>query len=520
MNLEEKIGQRLMVGIRGTTLDTETKKLLQEIKPGSVILFRRNITSADQVKRLILDLKALLPCPPLIAIDQEGGLVVRFTKEITVFPGNMALGATGSADMAYRQGLVSAAELKDIGVDINLAPVLDVITTDHNPGITIRSFGDDPYKVSELGTAYIRGVQEMRIAAVAKHFPGKGAAEIDAHVDLPVVAIPEKTFESIHFPPFAKAVENGVKGIMSTHIYCPFLEKEEKRPATFSPKIVNHYLREKLHFAGIIFSDDLEMGAIARYYPIGEACIKGVLAGHDFLLICSDYGKQREGLCALLNAYNNELLSLDELGASMQRIQSLRAFCQLKSPEISSNTTPVKPWSLAEQIADQSITLMRDEKGFIPLKSAKDKQILLIMPDLSTLDALEDGYHPSEEHFLNKAFRNFFSGNYRTCFVSIDVTPQDIEKVASLISKNSTVIAFIFNAQAYKGQRQLIARLQNMAPKVIWVLIRNPFDMVFLTSTDTCLVTYGYRKQQLFSLLKVIFGKFEAKGRLPICGTL
>ena len=515
MNLTEKISQRLMVGIRGPILDTETKDLLLTIKPGSVILFKRNIVSLGQVKKLIMDIKDLLPSPPLIAVDQEGGLVARFIKGVTVFPGNMALGATGSKDYAYRQGIITARELKDIGVDINLAPVVDVITTYHNPGITIRSFGKDSLRVSALGASCIRGTQEMKIAAVAKHFPGKGAAEADAHLDLPVVTTSRKIFEEVHLLPFQKAIEAGVKGIMSTHIFCPNLDQKEKRPATFSPQIVHHYLRDRFHFPGVIFSDDLEMGAIAKHFPIGDACIQAVLSGHDMLLICSDYDKQRAGLAALQNACQNSLLPIKELDESVARIQSLKDFCRKKPGEIPSHPEKEGSHLLSQKIAEQSIALIGNEKGLLPLRTGKEESITLIMPDLSPLDGLEEGYLPSGRHFFIKEFKKLFSGRLDTFFVPIEMNEEDIENICHSISENSTVIAFIFDAQAYQGQRNFLKRLQQLENKVIPALIRNPFDIEFLPSNDTCLITFGFRKVQLLALLKVIFGKIKAKGRLP-----
>jgi beta-N-acetylhexosaminidase len=515
MDLSEKIGQRLMVGIKGSTLDTETRELLEEIRPGSVILFKRNISSALQVKELILEVKGLLSLPPLIAIDQEGGLVVRFIGDATVFPGNMALGATDSYDLAYKQGLASSSELKDMGIDMNLAPVVDVITTYNNPGITIRSFGDDPFKVANLGNAYIQGTQAMKVAAVAKHFPGKGAAEVDAHKDLPVVSISRDTFEEIHLLPFQKAIENGVKGVMSTHIYCPSLEGNQRRPATFSCRVVRQYLREKLKFKGVILSDDMEMGAIARYYPIGEACIKASLAGHDLLLICSDYEKQRIAKNALFNAYNSAELSLDDLDASIERIRSLRDFCRSKPEEIDPQIASNEAQALAQHIADRSITVVGDKRGVVPLSDTHEKRIVLIMPDLSNFDAIEEGYDPLCEHFFLKEMKEYFSGDIRASFVPVQIPPKCIEDTLNSVSRDDTVIACIFDAKANEGQRQLIKKLQRLKAEVIMVLLRNPFDIEFLNPNDTCIITYGYRKKQLFSLLKVIFGKIEAKGCLP-----
>ncbi|MDY6855653.1 MAG: beta-N-acetylhexosaminidase [Thermodesulfobacteriota bacterium] len=515
MNLSEKIGQRLMVGIKGSALDTETRELLEEIQPGSVILFKRNIVSALQVKELILEIKELLFIPPLIAIDQEGGLVVRFIRDATVFPGNMALGATDSYDLAFKQGIVSSSELKNMGIDMNLAPVVDVITTYDNPGITIRSFGENPFHVAKLGNAYIEGTQAMKVAAVAKHFPGKGAAQADAHKDLPVVSLSRDDFEEVHLLPFQKAIETGVQGVMSTHIYCPSLEGNQRRPATFSCRIVKYYLREKLKFKGVILSDDMEMGAIARYYPIGEACIKASLSGHDFLLICSDYEKQRIAQKHLFNAYNNGELSIDDLGASIERIRSLRDFCESTPEEIDPQIVSIEARDLAQHIADRSITVATDKRGLLPLRDRHDKRIVLILPDLSHFDAIEQGYDSSCKHFFLKEMKAYFSGDIRTSFIPIQIPLKGISNTLNSISRNDTVIACIFDAKANAGQRQLIKRLHRLEAKVIMVLVRNPFDIAFLTPNDTCIITYGFRKNQLCSLLKVMFGKIEAKGSLP-----
>ena len=515
MDLSGKIGQRLMVGIKGSALDTETRELLEEIQPGSVILFKRNIVSALQVKELIFEIKGLLSIPPLIAIDQEGGLVVRFIKDATVFPGNMALGATDSYDLAFKQGIASSSELKDMGIDMNLAPVVDVITTYDNPGITIRSFGDNPLHVAKLGNAYIEGTQAMKVAAVAKHFPGKGAAQVDAHKDLPVVSLSRDAFEEIHLPPFQKAIENGVQGVMSTHIYCPSLEGNQRRPATFSCRIVQHYLREKLKFKGVILSDDMEMGAIARYYPIGEACIKASLAGHDLLLICSDYEKQRIAKEHMSNAYNKGELSIYDLDASIERILSLRDFCESKPGEIDPEIVSIEAEGLAQHIADRSITVAADKRGLLPLRDTHEKRIVLIMPDISHFDAVEQGYDPSCKHFFLKEMKAYFSGNIQARFVPVQITTQCIEDILNSVSRDDTVIACIFDAKANEGQRQFIKGLQGLEAKVIMVLLRNPFDIAFLTPNDTCIITYGFRKNQLRSLLKVMFGKIEAKGSLP-----
>ena len=514
MDTKEKVGQRLMIGIQGKNIDNETKEHLQEIKPGSIILFNRNISTAKQVSRLITHIHELLPWHPLIAIDQEGGRVIRFTKELTVFPGNMALGAADSLDLTYQQGLLSAYQLKKIGIDLNLAPVVDVITSSHNPGITIRSFGDDPKRVSDLAVAFIKGTQKMGVAAISKHFPGKGAAEVDAHVDLPTIPISRKTFEKIHLFPFRKAVKNAVKGIMSTHIYCPKLDSKGHHPATFSQKIIKDYIRTKLNYQGVIFSDDLEMGAIVKHYSIEEACLKATLAGHDMLLICGNYQWQKHGFHALVKAYANLLLSIEELDASIKRIQNLKNFCNMKIP-LNQHETLLNPEILAQRIARQSITLISNKKQLLPIDSKKVKGMLLLIPDLSKLPSLEEGYEPTENHFLIKTCNHYFTGKFAFHFFSLNPRPKEVEQITKLDNKYKLCIVFISNAQKNQGQKLLIEKVKKWNSNLIFVLMDNPFDLEFLSPKDTCITSYGFRKIQLLSLLKVIFGKVEATGKLP-----
>jgi beta-N-acetylhexosaminidase len=514
MNTKEKVGQRLMIGINGKTIDSETKEHLLAIKPGSVILFSRNISSAEQVQALIAQIIELLPSPPLIAIDQEGGRVIRFTKDITVFPGNMALGAADSPDLAYQQGVLSAYQLKKLGITLNLAPVVDVITSHHNPGITIRSFGDDPLRVSELAVALIQGTQEMGVAAVAKHFPGKGAAEVDAHINLPTVTIPRNTFEKTHLFPFIRATENGVRGIMSTHIHCPELDSKDNHPATFSPKIVKDLIRTKLNYNGVIFSDDLEMGAIVKHYPIKDVCLKATLAGHDMLLICSNYQHQSQGFEALVNGYHNSLLSVEELDTSVERIRNMKNFCSSKTP-LDQHKAPYDPEDIATQIAKKSITVISDDKHLLPIDSKKAKDIFLIIPDLSALPALEEGYEPTDTHFLIKECMRYFNGKFAFNFFSLNPGPEEIARLAKSGSQHPLCVVFISNAQGNEGQRHLIEKLHQCENNFIFALMDNPFDLEFLNSDDTCITSYGFRKIQLLSLIKVIFGKAEAQGSLP-----
>jgi beta-N-acetylhexosaminidase len=514
MNLRSKIGQRLMIGIRGTSLDEETRTHLKEIAPGGVILFSRNIQNRAQVKNFIREIKKEVTPSPLLAIDQEGGLVVRFFREVTIMPGNMALGAVGSPELAYQQGALTAQEIKSIGFDINLAPVVDVATNPDNPGITIRSLGGDPHKAAELAVSLVQGTQSSGVGAVVKHFPGKGEAIKDAHFDLPKVDLSWDEMNNIHLIPFCECIKRGVKGVMSSHVIYPNFPGVAEVPATFSQELITDYLRQKLGFEGIIFSDDLEMGAITKFFPFEEAVIKTIQAGHDMILICSDYEKQRSALQSLMKAYEQDKNILLVMEDSLGRIQRLRNFCQsYHYPEV--QDTPIDSATLAREIAEQSITLIRGQ-AFVPIKPGRMDTIYAIIPVLAKLESIEDGFEAGKSNFIVKTLQDRFSGAIKTDFVSLDPTQEEVEKAGKEAKKAKLILAFIFNAKFYPGQKLLLETLKAHPQKTIFILIRNPFDMHYLDNDLTTLITYGYRKVQIEAAIKVLAGDIPALGKLPV----
>jgi|LQYC01.1.fsa_nt_gi Beta-glucosidase-related glycosidases len=503
-----------MIGIRGTSLDEETRALLKEITPGGVILFSRNIKNRNQVKNLIREIKKEVNPPPLVAIDHEGGLVIRFFREVTIMPGNMALGAIGSSELAYQQGDLTAKEIKSIGFDINLAPVVDVATNPDNPGITIRSLGGDPHKVAELAVSLIQGTQSRGVGAVVKHFPGKGAASKDAHFDLPKVDLSWDELHDIHLFPFRECIKNGVAGVMSSHVIYSNLPGVDEVPATFSSALIKDYLRAKLGFQGVIFSDDLEMGAITKFFPFEEAVVKTIQAGHDMALICSDYEKQRSALQSLITACEQDKNILSGMEDSLERIQRLRDFCQVHQYQ-DVQSTSLASTTLAKKIAEQSITLIRGQAP-VPIKPGEVDTIYAIIPVLAKLESIEDGFETGENNFIVKTLQDRFSGAIKTDFVSLDPTQEEVEKAGKEAKKADLILAFIFNAKFLSGQRLLLEKLKAFPQKTIFILIRNPFDVQYLDNDLTTLITYGYRKVQIEAAIKVLAGDIPALGKLPV----
>jgi beta-N-acetylhexosaminidase len=308
VNLREKVGQLFMLGIHGTEPSKEVRALFKTYHPGGVILFSRNMEDPEQAAHLANALQKLAPRMPLfVSIDQEGGRVARLPKGCTAFPGQGVLGRAASASLAYDFAQVTAEELRAIGVNMNLSPVLDVNTNPRNPVIGDRSFGSDPELVETLGLAVIAGLQDNGIMACGKHFPGHGDTAADSHKELPTVSHAIERLRDIELRPFAHCIGNGLAAVMSAHVRYPALDP--KLPATLSPAIMTDLLRKELRFTGLALTDDLEMRAILDHYGIEEAAIRSLQAGADILLICKDHARQVAAMEAVHEAVKDGTVS-------------------------------------------------------------------------------------------------------------------------------------------------------------------------------------------------------------------
>ena len=282
---EQLAGQRLMVGFDGTGLDEYLKFLIGQIKAGGIILFAVNLETPDQIKDLcfaVQDYAKQCGQPPLfIAIDQEGGQVARLKAPFTQFPGNPHM--RHEAD-AKHFAEVTAAELNQVGINMNMAPVMDVAPADIDSIMAKRAFGGDPDWVSRLGLIVIEHLQRNNIMAVAKHFPGIGRTILDSHLDLPALENDLTAIERFDLIPFQACIQHGVSGIMLSHIFYPQLD--DQWPASLSKYIANDLLRRRMGYAGLVLTDDLDMGAITKHFKI-QISIQQILAADiDLALIC------------------------------------------------------------------------------------------------------------------------------------------------------------------------------------------------------------------------------------------
>jgi beta-N-acetylhexosaminidase len=278
-------GQRLMVGFNGTRLDATLKEIIEKLQVGGVILFTRNIVDPDQLRELVASIqdcarKAGIE-PLFVAVDQEGGSVARLKPPFTQFPGPSEMKDKAHVKQFAR---VTANELRAAGINMNMAPVLDLLPEDAPSVMTGRSFGADPAHVSAMGTALIADLQRSRIMAVAKHFPGIGRTTDDSHIDMPQLDVSMEALQSSDLIPFHAAFEADVSAVMLAHIFYPAIDS--RWPASLSPTIARDLLRATMGYKGVVITDDLDMGAIQKHFPI-ETVIEQVLAAEvDIALIC------------------------------------------------------------------------------------------------------------------------------------------------------------------------------------------------------------------------------------------
>ncbi len=315
----QEVGGLFMIGLPGTELDDSTIRLIREYHVNDFIIFRRNVVDPPQLRRLCGQLvRECLDAglsAPLISIDQEGGTVARLPEPFTQFLGARELAGSLNPEHAVADyARTCAKDLLSVGINMNLAPVLDVCPEGHGYFMEHRSFGDDPEKVAELGRLVVSEMENMGVAACGKHFPGLGSAILDPHIELPVVSVNLEQIRKRDMVPFKAAVDIGVASIMTSHTIYTHLDPVE--PATMSELILGDLLRGELEYDGLIVTDDLEMGAITQEGSVPQAALKAFCAGVDLLLICHDHGIIEESVGVLRQALDEGLISPKRVSAS------------------------------------------------------------------------------------------------------------------------------------------------------------------------------------------------------------
>ena len=342
--LEQQIGQFLFIGLPGTELDAETRDLIEEVKPGGIIIFGRNVAGPEQLRSLLDGVREMLPTPPFVGIDQEGGLVDRLRRIFTPMPSARTIRQHGDLAAARALGRITGEVLRMLGFNINFAPVMSIMTEDRDllsNGLYSRSFGRSPGEVLGYTTVYMRGLQGTGILGCLKHFPGIGAGEVDSHEEMPVVQLSHDDLIAQDLAPYIELFQrrdDRVRCVMVSHGGFPNIDIREAvtggllEPASLNYNIVTKLLREELGYKHLVVTDDLEMGAIARHCEIEDAAVRASLAGEDMLLICASPDKIRRGFNGLLDAAKRGLLSEDRIAESLERVAKTKTIIQPPYP--------------------------------------------------------------------------------------------------------------------------------------------------------------------------------------------
>lgn len=524
MTLEEKIGQMLIPAMAPVFMNRESEEFrriernIVEFHVGGYHAFGGDPVA---LAALLNRMQRLAKIPLLITADLEGGPGYQF-RGATRLPRAMALGATGSEELAYHAGQITAIEGRALGIHVNFYPVLDVNNNPRNPIINIRSFGEDVALVSRLGQAYIRGAQENGQLATAKHFPGHGDTSQDSHLELPVIAVGRDRLDRIELPPFRAAIRAGVAAIMTAHIALPQLEPEKGVPATLSPAILTGLLRTELGFQGLIFTDAMEMRGIADHFTPEEATVRAVRAGADVILFPVDVEKS---FTALRQAVERGEIPLERIEASVRRLLEAKArlglhrnrYVDLDQIEAIVGNREHQQW--ARMMIERAITLVRDERRVLPLALDETRRVLL----LTILDARE-GWR---EGTPGSAFRAELLKRHRNVIeVTIDekTSRETIEVVKKLADLCDVILANGFiRIAAYKGsidlteeQLALLRALSKSEKPFVFTLFGSPYVLSFVPELPTYILTYEYYPEAERAALRAILGEIPFTGKLPI----
>lgn len=449
--------------------------------------------------------------PFLVATDHEGGAV--FTQPLyggTVFPGNMALGAAGDPTLAEAAAEITARELRPLGIQVDFAPDLDVNTNPDNRIIGVRSYGDDPRAVAALGAAALRGYRRGGIVSAVKHFPGHGASAENSHLDMPVIEKTAAELDAVELVPFRAALKEGAPMVMPAHILFPAYEPGGL-PVTLSSSVIGGLLRGKLGYDGVVVSDSLDMGAIAKRYGEPEAAVMALAAGCDLLILGKvDFPPV---FARVLDAVKSGRLPRARVDEAYARVRALKARFPAPPPAAAPGAPVVgadaaRGAAVAREIAERAVTLVRDDARLVPLKLAPEKTLFVAL--------FRSGRYLAE----SRGFREALAARHpKLDFVELSASP-DAASAADALARAARADAVLVGTSEWgppsSVQRDATAKLLALGKPAVLVSLMNPYDLRRWPEAKTAFAIYGITPAELDALVRVLFGEIRPRGRLPV----
>jgi beta-N-acetylhexosaminidase len=531
LTLRQKVGQLIMPWVGGEYAAVgspefeQVRTWVEEDEVGGLII---SIGSplAYAVKTNEMQQRARVPL--LIASDMENGAGMRMAGMYalptmlpqggaTVFPPVMALGATRSEQFAYELGRVLAREARAVGVHITFGPVLDVNSNPLNPIINTRSFGEDPELVSRLARAYIRGARDMGLMTTGKHFPGHGDTHTDSHIELPIIPADRARLDSIELPPFRDAVNEGVDAIMTAHIAVVGVEGQDAPPATLSPTFMTGVLRDELRFSGLLFTDAMTMGGVARRYGATEPLVLALEAGADVLLMPRDV---RQAIETVLEAVQSGRITTDRIDASVRRLLQAKARAGLPAGrfvDVNAVTQVVNipaHAAVAREVAERSIVLARDARNVVPLPASVRRVLSVTYAETADLVAGRS-FDPE----LRRAGFEVVSAR-----VDARTTPAEY---AALRARADTVDAVVVSAYVYPrdyrgdvaaagGFTAFVRELSAIQKPFVVASLGNPYLLTAFPAAPAYLLGWGGTPVSQIAAARALAGVAAITGTLPV----
>lgn len=525
MSLEERVGQVLMVRAFGEYYPSdaaarrELVSLVQDLALGGVILFR---SQAYEAAALLADLQAASAAaghlPLLMAADFEWGADFRVTGAVP-YPTAMAVGATRDPAAAEWMGRASARDARALGIHWIFAPVADVNVNPANPVINVRAFGEQPEHVAEMVSAFVRGAQEGGVLATAKHFPGHGDTAIDSHIALPILEHDAERLEAVELRPFRAAIDAGVASIMTAHMAVPALTADSTLPATLSSAVLTDLLREDMGFTGLVVTDAMEMGGIARRWWSGEAALEALSAGSDMVLLPPN---PRAVHAAVVRAVRTGDLAEERLDAAVRKVLSAKARLGLdrhrEAPSLSSLPdlfAPASDIERAQAVADAAVTLLRDRGGVLPLDARRWQNVVVV--------GVSDSDSAAPTGALVATLREAL-GNVAAYSIDGRTDGDDAARIVTAAASARTVVLAARVAVrtgagriALPGrQAEYAAMLADLSVPTVVVALGSPYVAGAFPRASAILATYGSSDPLQRAAARAILGAIPVRGRLPV----
>jgi len=518
---EASVAQLLVRSFGGRTVSPEVRDVIRRRPPAGFALYRAlNVADAEQVRALTdaLQAEASAAGQPrlLITLDQEGGQLMAL-GDGTPFPGNLALGATGSAHLAREAGYAIGREVAAVGVNVDFAPVCDVNVNPANPVVGTRSFGESPSLVAELGAAMIEGLQAAGVAATAKHFPGHGDTALDSHHGTPVLPHAMARLREVELPPFVAAIRAGVRLVMTAHVALPALNAGLDIPATMAPAILGDLLRGELGFEGVVISDAMDMGAMGAGSARVLNAVAALRAGLDLLLSGPGQGaaEQDQIVDGLAHAARRGLLPALPVRRSLDRVRQLKSWLQAQpaGPPVA-EVGASEHRALAREIAARAITLVRDDVRRLPLDLSSTARVAAVQPALRDLTPADTSAYVRCS--LAAALRACSPATVDEITCSSDPSPAEVAALGARLASYDLAVVATVNAVTQTGQADLVNELLRRGTPTVVVALRMPYDLLRFPTAPTYLCAYSALEPSVQAAAAVLFGQAQATGRLPV----